>query len=154
MGLCWGRPPRQLGEYDPMGSLIGGDSPIKDLSEPLRDLVKRGRVLFWRDVKLQTPAYYINLRTPFILESASGRRKVRMRRKQEEEDGDRLVFEGVCEQGFVYTLSITARVVSVHRWRKGRWTKRTVEYTAMLNWVKRPQSDTDYGVDYEMMLWR
>lgn len=135
-----------------MGSLIGGDSPITDLSGPLRDLVKRGRVLFWRDVEFRTPAYYVNLRTPFLLESASGRRRVRMRRKQEEEGGDRLVFEGVCKQGFVYTLSITAQVAeTTRRWGIGR---RTVEYTATLNWVKRPQSDTDYGVDYEMILWR
>jgi len=141
-----------------MGSLIGGESPIANLSRPLWDLVKQGRVLFWRDSQLWTPAYYITLRTPFLLESASGRRRVQMRRKQEEEGSNRLVFEGVCEQGFVYTLSITARVaVTTRRWAWGRQQRsgrRRVEYTGMLNWVKKPETTADYGVDYEMLLWR
>lgn len=140
-----------------MGSLIGGDSPVADLSRPLRALVRQGRVLFWRDARLRTPAYYITLRTPFLLESASGRRKVRMQRKQEEEESNRLVFEGTCSQGFLYTLSITARVaVTTRRWGWGRDGRggRSVEYTGMLNWVKKPETPVDYGVDYEMLLWR
>lgn len=140
-----------------MGSLIGGESPIADLSGPLRALVKQGRVLFWQDTRLRTPAYYINLRTPFLLESASGRRKVRMRRKQEEEGSNRLVFEGVCEQGFKYMLTIKAdktNRVSASRWGWGRRTRRMVVYIGVLNWVKQPASEMDYGVDYEIMLWQ
>lgn len=139
-----------------MDSLIGGESPIANLTRPLQNLVKQGRVMFWRDAQQRIPAYYMNLRTPFLLESVSGHRKVKMRRKQEKEGSNRLVFEGVCLQGFVYTLSITARVVVTTQewtWKRLR-SGRSVEYTAMLNWVKKPQTPADYGVDYAMMLWR
>lgn len=137
-----------------MGSLIGGDSQIVDLSHPLRNLVKQNRVLFWQDAQLRRPAYYITLRPPFLLESASGNRQVQLRRKQEEESGDQLVFEGMCDQGFQYTLTIRAQMVSTHRWDWRRRTQQAIEYMGGLNWVKNPQSDTDYGVDYEMTLWR
>jgi len=72
----------------------------------------------------------------------------------EEEDGDQLVFEGTCEQGFKYTLMIKAKKVLAHRWGWGRRTRRAVEYMGVLNWVKKPASETDYGVDYAMTLWR
>jgi hypothetical protein len=87
-----------------MGSLIGGESPIADLSGPLRALVKQGRVLFWQ-----------------------------------------------------YMLTIKAdktNRVSASRWGWGRRTRRMVVYIGVLNWVKQPASEMDYGVDYEIMLWQ
>lgn len=130
--------------YDPAGSLVRGGSRVAGLSRPLRRLVAQNRVLFWRDSFHRTPAYYVRLQPPFMLESASGRRKVELTRMQEGEGCEVLAFEGVCEQGFRYRLEIKAQI------RSGRG----VQYTGMLRWVKEARSDSDYAVCYEMIIWR
>lgn len=162
---------REPGEYDAGAAVVGGESPVQQLSRPLRRLVKRGEVLFWRDSFLRgDPRYSLRLTPPFVLSQLRGDKKtVALERVQEEEGRDRLVFRGVCKRGFLYSVMVRTdegkrivegdTVVSVGRGVEPGWgmcgrRKGKRRYVLELRWIKAARGEDDYAVDYEMWLYR